>query len=452
MADQLIRKYNVPGPRYTSYPTVPFWKEELDLTGWKKQLKHTFDITNKENGISLYIHLPFCESLCTYCGCTTRITINHAVEKPYIETVLKEWKLYLDLFEDVPEITEIHLGGGTPTFFSPEHLAKLIEGIKQTAVIKQGAEFGFEGHPNNTTKEHLQTLYDQGFRRVSFGIQDFDPKVQKIINRIQTFDQVEKVVNEARAIGYESINFDLIYGLPLQTKNSIKDTFEKVQRLMPDRIAFYSYAHVPWVKPGQRMFTDNDLPSNEEKRKLYELGKQLLIDTGYVEIGMDHFSLPDDALAIAANDGSMHRNFMGYTTNHSKLSVGLGVSAIGDSWLVYGQNVKKVEEYRKIVEHGDFPIFKTHILTKEESFVRRHITELMCRFETSWDLSDRESDVFEHLEIRLKEMIKDGLVELTPDRLTITPQGRPFVRNACMALDIYLWQKTDKQQKFSLTI
>lgn len=452
MANQLIRKYNIPGPRYTSYPTVPFWKEEMDLKGWTEQLKHTFDITNKENGISLYIHLPFCESLCTYCGCTTRITINHAVEKPYIETVLKEWKLYLELFEDVPEITEIHLGGGTPTFFSPENLIRLIEGIKQTAVIKEDAEFGFEGHPNNTTKEHLQALYNIGFRRVSFGIQDFDPAVQKVINRLQSFEQVKKVVDEARAIGYDSINFDLIYGLPLQTNNSIKDTFEKVRRLMPDRIAFYSYAHVPWVKPGQRMFSEKDLPSNEEKRGLYELGKQLLVDAGYIEIGMDHFSLPDDALAIAANNGSMHRNFMGYTTNHSKLSVGLGVSAIGDSWLAYGQNVKKVEQYRKIVESGEFPIFKTHVLSQEEAIVRRHITNLMCRFETSWDLADRESGLFDQLAIRLKEMIDDGLVILSADQFSITPKGRPFVRNACMALDTHLWQDSEKQQKFSLTI
>ena len=452
MAKSLIRKYNVPGPRYTSYPTVPFWNEDINLDAWKKEVKNAFQITNKKEGISLYIHLPFCESLCTYCGCTTRITINHAVERPYIETVLKEWKLYLELFEDVPEVTEIHLGGGTPTFFSAENLAYLINSIKQTVVLKDSAEFSFEAHPNNTTYEHLEVLYNLGFRRVSFGIQDFDPKVQQIINRIQTFEQVQKVVNEAKAIGYTSINFDLIYGLPLQSSNSIENTFEKVKLLNPDRIAFYSYAHVPWVKPGQRKFTEKDLPSNEEKRKLYELGKELLISIGYCEIGMDHFSLPTDTLYKAAINGNMHRNFMGYTTLHSTLSVGLGVSAIGDAWLAYGQNIKKVEEYKKVVESGQFPIMKTHILTNKEAYVRRHITNLMCQFETTWDPKAIESGIFKNVEKRIQEMIKDQLVTYENGRLQVTSIGRPFVRNACMALDIHLWNVTEKSDKFSLTI
>jgi len=366
--------------------------------------------------------------------------------------VLKEWKLYLDLFEEVPEITEIHLGGGTPTFFSPENLVRLIEGIKQTVIVRDDVEFGFEGHPNNTTEEHLKILYDQRFRRVSFGIQDFDPMVQRIINRMQSYEQVKIVVDQARSIGYESINFDLIYGLPLQTQDSIKDTFNKVQTLRPDRIAFYSYAHVPWVKPGQRMFTEKDLPNNEEKRKLYELGKQLLTDIGYCEIGMDHFSLPEDALYQAVNNGNMHRNFMGYTTNHSMLSVGLGVSAIGDSWNGYGQNIKKVELYKKEVENGQFPIVKTHILTKQEAFVRKHITNLMCRFETSWDLATQEAETFQDVEKRLQGMIEDGLIVHTPGQIKVTETGRPFVRNACMALDVYLWKESDKSQKFSLTV
>lgn len=452
MATSLIRKYNIPGPRYTSYPAVPFWNEKLDLDGWKSQIKNAFNLTNNEKGISLYIHLPYCESLCTYCGCTTRITINHAVERPYIETVLKEWKLYLKLFEEVPEITEIHLGGGTPTFFSPEHLIRLIEGIRQTSIIREDAEFGFEAHPNNTTDAHLETLYEQGFRRVSFGIQDFDPKVQNIINRVQTYDQVRNVVASARSIGYSSINFDLIYGLPLQTQGSIIDTFEKVQKLKPDRIAFYSYAHVPWVKPGQRMFSEKDLPSNNEKRELYELGKQLLLSIGYKELGMDHFALPKDSLNIAANNGNMHRNFMGYTTNHSLLSIGLGVSAIGDSWLGYGQNEKKVEAYKKAIENEAFPVIKTHILTEQEAFVRRHITNLMCQFETHWDLADAHAVLFDELTSRLKEMINDGLVTIEPGHIYITKKGRPFVRNACMALDIYLWNKSEKSNQFSLTI
>ncbi|UXX78493.1 oxygen-independent coproporphyrinogen III oxidase [Reichenbachiella carrageenanivorans] len=452
MATTLTRKYNVPGPRYTSYPSVPFWQKKIDLEGWKSKIKDTFRLTNKSNGISLYIHLPFCESLCTYCGCTTRITINHAVEKPYIDTVLKEWKLYLDLLEDVPEIAEIHLGGGTPTFFSPQNLTYLIEGITQTCVMKAAAEFSFEAHPNNTTDTHLKTLYNLGFRRVSFGIQDFDSQVQQIINRVQTYEQVQKVVDSARAIGYTSINFDLIYGLPLQTLTSISDTCTKVATLQPDRIAFYSYAHVPWIKPGQRMFTEADLPSHESKRSLYELGKQMLTNMGYQEIGMDHFSLPDEALFRAANEGHMHRNFMGYTTQHSLLSIGLGVSAIGDAWSAYGQNLKKVEEYKKAVISNEFPIFKTHLLNDEEAYIRQHITQLMCKFETSWSPADPHAHLLNHVENQLQEMIADELVIATSNHLLITTKGRPFVRNVCMALDIYLKPNRSSQPQFSSTI
>lgn len=452
MPTSLIRKYNVPGPRYTSYPTVPYWKNEVQLSKWKERTAETFHLTNKSKGISLYIHLPFCESLCTYCGCTTRITINHAVEKPYIETVLREWQLYLSLFGDVPEIAEIHLGGGTPTFFSPENLTTLIEGIKQTSVIREDAELGFEAHPNNTSEAHLKALYKLGFRRVSFGIQDFDPVVQKVINRIQTFEQVKNVVDLSRSIGFESVNFDLIYGLPLQTQESIIDTFDKVKSLRPDRIAFYSYAHVPWVKPGQRMFTEKDLPGNEEKRNLYELGKNLLTKIGYEEIGMDHFSLPEDGLYQSSLNGKMHRNFMGYTTSHSLLSIGLGVSAIGDAWHAYGQNLKKVEEYKKVVHEGSFPIFKTHILTKEEEFVRKHITNLMCKFETSWDQNEDLADIMSNAVERLSDPIDDGLVIFEPGRLEVTTKGRAFVRNICMSIDIHLWAEKDQTQKFSLTI
>jgi oxygen-independent coproporphyrinogen-3 oxidase len=453
METPLIRKYNVPGPRYTSYPTVPAWKqEEFSVEEWKKKVKNTFDLTNTADGISLYIHLPYCESLCTYCGCTTRITVNHAVEKPYIDSILLEWKMYLRLFEETPEITEIHLGGGTPTFFSPENLAYLIEGIKSTSIIKSAAEFGLEGHPNNTTSEHMQVLYDLGFRRISFGIQDFDPKVQTIVNRIQTFETVKTVVDHARRIGYTSINFDLIYGLPLQTQESIIDTFEKVSLLKPDRIAYYSYAHVPWVKPGQRMFTEADLPANEEKRQLYELGKEILAKMNYKEIGMDHFALKDDDLYQAAIAGRMHRNFMGYTTNHSLMSLGLGVSAIGDSWTAYGQNIKTVEAYRAKLEKDEFPIFKTHFLSADEEFIRKHITQLMCKFQTTWELSHPLSNLMTQGMLRLNEMVEDGLVELSDNEVKILEAGRPFARNVCMAFDIHLWNESSKEQVFSMTI
>jgi oxygen-independent coproporphyrinogen-3 oxidase len=316
----LIKKYNVAGPRYTSYPTVPYWNETPPtIDEWTLSVKKSFDESNAADGISLYIHLPFCEKLCTYCGCNTRITVNHAVEVVYISALLKEWRMYQKLFVDKPIIREIHLGGGTPTFFSPDNLNMLLNGILEHSIIHTNHEFSFEAHPNNTTYEHLQTLYNLGFRRLSLGIQDFDLRVQQIVNRVQPFENVERVVNDARAIGYESINFDLIYGLPLQTLESVTRTIDKVNILRPDRIAFYSYAHVPWIKPGQRKFTENDLPADQEKRALYEIGKLKFIDNGYEEVGMDHFALSTDSLSIASKTGNLHRNFMGYTHSHTQV-------------------------------------------------------------------------------------------------------------------------------------
>ena len=448
----LIRKYNVAGPRYTSYPTVPYWNlENFSVEEWKKNVLETFLKTN-DDGISLYIHLPFCESLCTYCGCNTRITINHKVEQPYIETVLKEWSMYLSLFPVKPKIKEIHLGGGTPTFFSSENLEKLINGIFVGAERTADFEFGIEGHPNYTKPEQLKALYDLGFRRLSFGIQDFDQRVQEIVNRLQSFEQVKMITEAARETGFESVNYDLIYGLPLQTKQSIVDTIEKVRQLKPDRIAFYSYAHVPWIKPGQRKFTELDLPKDEEKRSLYELGRTMLEEAGYIEIGMDHFALKKDSLFRASQNKTLHRNFMGYTTAATKLLIGLGVSSIGDSWTAFAQNVKVFEEYVKIVNEGNFPVFKGHILSEEDLVLRRHILNIMCRFETSWKVETEQHESFyEGLE-RLDEMVKDGLLVIEPFALYVTEKGKPFVRNICMALDARLWRNQPKTTIFSSTV
>ncbi|MEH0157655.1 oxygen-independent coproporphyrinogen III oxidase [Limibacter armeniacum] len=452
---ELIRKYNVPGPRYTSYPTVPYWdKAPLTEQDWQQHVKQTFQTSNHSDGISLYIHLPYCESLCTFCACNKRITKNHEVETPYIDTLLKEWQLYLNLFGDEkPRIREIHLGGGTPTFFSPESLTRLLKGILDTCEIPADAEFGFEGHPKNTSKAHLQALYDVGFRRVSYGIQDFDPKVQDIINRVQPFDMVKEATDNAREVGYTSVNFDLIYGLPFQHKSSIVDTIEKVNTLRPDRIAYYSYAHVPWVgSTGQRRFTEADLPADEEKRELYEVGKEMLLDAGYIEIGMDHFALKSEALAVAAEAKSLHRNFMGYTPNYTKLMVGLGCSSISDSWTAFAQNLKKVEEYREAVEAGQFPIFKGHQLTEEDLIIRKHILNVMCHFETSWEDASLQTPIMEEAVERLEEMISDGLVQVAGKTLKVTPKGYPFVRNICMAFDARLLRDKPTSRLFSQTV
>ena len=440
----LVSKYNIQAPRYTSYPTVPYWDNHLDEPKWIEHIKQAFIKYNKD-GISLYIHLPYCESLCTYCACNTRITVNHKVETPYIESLLKEWQLYLYQFEGKPLIKEIHLGGGTPTFFSPENLAYLLSSILSTVDIATNHDFSFEGHPSNTTKEHLRALYDLGFERVSFGIQDFDEKVQDTINRYQTFEEVKQVIDQAKEIGYTSINFDLVYGLPYQTIESINDTITKIISLNPERIAFYSYAHVPWLKPGQRKYSEKDLPADAYKRSLYEAGKELFMKAHYVDIGMDHFALPNDTLFEAFNAGSLHRNFMGYTTNTTKLLVGLGCSSISDTWDGFAQNSKTVEEYQKVVNDGHFPIFKGHSLTEEDLTIRQHILDLMCQHKTVVDKYYYEA------EDKFKEFINDGLIQVKDHTIYITKTGKLFLRNVCLAFDKRYWKKVPERNLFSTT-
>ncbi len=449
----LIQKYNIPGPRYTSYPTVPFWdKEGISLANWEKSVVKSFNESNDTEGISLYIHLPFCESLCTFCACHKRITKRHSVEEPYITTVLKEWNIYCDLLIKRPKIREIHLGGGTPTFFSSANLKLLINGIFKRADKFTDFEFSYEGHPNHTTEEQLQTLYDLGSRRNSFGIQDYDPVVQKAIHRVQSFEQVKKVNDLSRKIGYTSISHDLIFGLPLQTEKSIRNTIKKTIALKPDRIAYYSYAHVPWIKGvGQRGFDKNDLPKENEKRFLYELGKQLFFDAGYIEIGMDHFSLPSDPLYKAMKNKKLHRNFMGYTAGKTQLMIGLGMSSISDSWYAFAQNEKTLEAYTKKVNQGTLPIFKGHLLTNKDLIIRKHILNLMCNMETSWDI-DLTEKVKKEILNRLQEIIDDGLIDLTNDKVLVKEEGRMFVRNICMAFDLKLIENKPDTRIFSMTI
>lgn len=452
MEENLIKKYNVQAPRYTSYPTVPYWENNLTIEQWKLEIKKSFDKTNSKEGISLYIHLPFCQSLCTYCGCTTRITVNHAVEQPYLKAVQKEWDMYVDLFTGRPRIKEIHLGGGTPTFFSPENLKELLEGILSKTEICKNAEFSFEAHPNNTTIEHLKALKELGFTRLSMGIQDFDPKVQEIVNRTQPFENVERVTRQARELGYKSVNFDLIYGLPLQKRSSVIDTINKVKLLKPDRIALYSYAHVPWVKPGQRRFTEMDLPEDEEKRELYEIGRAMLEEAGYVEIGMDHFALKSDSLYKASEQKRLHRNFMGYTHNYTEFMLGLGVSSISDTWYAFAQNVKVVEEYYNIINKGELPVFRGHLLSEEDLVIRRHILNIMCKLETTWLEKEEQTPELYNALSRLKEMELDGLVLRVPYRLIVTEEGKKFIRNICMAFDSRLWKNAPKKEIFSKAI
>jgi oxygen-independent coproporphyrinogen-3 oxidase len=450
--NELIEKYHVAAPRYTSYPTVPYWNATPPTAEeWTNAVKASFQLSNKSDGISVYVHLPYCESLCTYCGCNTRITKNHEVEVPYITAILKEWDLYLAIFDEQPIIKEIHLGGGTPTFFSANNLKLLLNGLLAKSVVHPDAEFSFEAHPANTLPEHLTALYELGFKRLSLGIQDFDPEVQLIINRFQTFEQVEEITQLARKIGYTSINYDLIYGLPLQNLSGLEETIRQVGLLKPDRLAFYSYAHVPWVKPGQRKFTEAHLPTLDEKQALYEMGRRLFVELGYEEVGMDHFALPGDSLFEADKNGKMHRNFMGYTHQYTRLLVGLGVSSIGDSWTAFAQNVKKVEDYLDLIANGELPIFKGHLLSAEDQIIRKHILQIMCQGKTDWSEDFYQTPSLSWALSRLDDLQADGLISFDDKGLKVLPLGKRFLRNICMALDTRLWDKQTEEQIFSMS-
>jgi len=447
----LLNKYDTPIPRYTSYPTVPYWEPEtISPVKWIDSVKSIF--ISEHGALSIYIHLPYCENLCTFCACNKRITKNHKVEIRYIDAVLKEWSMYRKQFQFQPVIQEIHLGGGTPTFFSPENLVKLINGITQDCHVPDDHEFSVEVHPNYTTEQHLRALSSAGFNRISLGVQDFDPEVQYIINRMQSFEKTSEVVGWARKHHFSSINIDLVYGLPKQTVSSVEYTVDRIKELKPDRIAFYSYAHVPWKSKGQRRYTEADLPNASDKWLMYHTGRKLLLEQGFVAIGMDHFALRDDKLYRAAMAGTMHRNFMGYTTTNNKLIVGLGASSISDSWNGFVQNEKEVEGYEDKIERGEWPIITGHILNDEDLILRRDILALICTGKTTFNPADLEHNFLDAAKEKLKQLEGDGLLIVRENEITVTDKGQMFIRNICASLDARMWRKSNGERIFSKAI
>jgi len=441
----LFKKYDVPAPRYTSYPTVPFWSEVPTTEQWLKELAKAFD--SETATWSLYFHLPFCESLCTFCACNTVITRDHRREETYIDLLAKEWNLYL---ERVPKLRErpllgLHLGGGTPTFFSAENLERILRPVlAKTLVDRERFEASVEVHPGHTTREQLITLRRLGFTRISLGVQDFDPVVQKIVNRHQPYEVTKSITDIARELGYTSVNYDLIYGLPLQTRDRFGETVEKTIELEPDRIALYSFALVPWIKPAQRSYSDEDIPRAGEKRALYEMARELLENAGYVEIGMDHFALPHDGMARAQREGTLHRNFQGYTETRTRVLLGLGVSAISETPTCFHQNEKAFPVYERRVRQGEIPTLRGHLLSEEDQRLREQILRFMTRFEV--DLDNEQSDEAKEF---LASLIDDGLVNVGDNKLVLTERGRPFLRNACMFFDYRLRRQQPQARIFS---
>ncbi len=435
-------------PRYTSYPTVPAW----DTEGFSP--KTWLSALSDEKKVKLYVHLPYCEQLCTYCGCNKRITVNHAVEAPYIDVVLKEWELWKAKLPADLAIEEIHLGGGTPTFFSTTMLSKLIKGLtKGVKVIHPN--YSVELHPAVTSLEQVHTLYDLGFRRFSIGVQCSDNKVLKAINRFQTLTQISRITTEIRSLAGTSINWDLVYGLPNQTFASIADTLEWVAQFKPDRIAWYGYAHVPWKSKAQRGFSDADLPSPTTRFQMQELGAQKLEAMGYQAIGIDHFALPTDELAIAYNTGVLNRNFMGYTHSQPGTIVGLGCSSISESWAGFAQNEPNVEAYIEHINNGNFALVKGHLHTEADRKIGKHITSLMCMGKTSFTISEEHEEWFWPFRQRTNFLENDGLVrwENGPATLVIPKRGNIFARLVAFQLDLRYWENAQQtRQQFSKAV
>ena len=451
LSQKIIEKYNVSSPRYTSYPTILDWNQEtLDGAVFETRLKsYLSSLAHLKS--SVYVHLPFCESLCTFCGCHKHITKNHSVEEPYIDALLKEWNKYVSLTNDKKiAVEELHLGGGTPTFFSIQALDRLLAELTKNRPKK--VYYSVEGHPNNTTEEHLKLFRNYGFERISFGVQDYSPEVQQAINRIQSFEQVKKVTDQARKLGYKSISHDLVFGLPKQTKEGFENSILKTIQLKPDAISLYSYAHVPWVKgTGQRGFDESDLPSGIEKRAIYELAKTILINEGYEEIGMDHFGLKHEPLTKAKQQKSLNRNFMGYTAAKAENLIGLGVSAISEYPFGYAQNKKTVKEYHEAINNSLFPVFKGHFHSEQDLEMKHHIKNLMCQFETEYQDSLYLTKILESKAIKIKQLINDKIIKVSSNKITVTEDGQPFVRNVCMTIDPYI-KDHEMEKKFSKSV
>jgi oxygen-independent coproporphyrinogen-3 oxidase len=446
----LLAKYDVPAPRYTSYPTVPYWTDNPTSEQWITELNQAFN-SNSQTGWSIYIHIPFCESLCTFCGCNTFITRNHKNETTYTEAIHKEWQAYLNsvpLLKEAP-LRQIHLGGGTPTFFSPESLRLLLQPILDSAQIDPAwFEGSIEVGPRSTTLEQLQTLRELGFQRISMGVQDFNPEVQRLVNRIQPFEMTRDLTVLARQIGFESVNYDLIYGLPAQTEESFRQTAATTIALRPDRIALYSFAFVPWIKKAHRLFTEDDLPKGADKRALYELAREMFLQEGYVELGLDHFSLPTDTLYQAYEAGNLHRNFMGYTDQRTEVMIGLGVSSISEAPTCFHQNEKGLNDYKRRALSGEIPTLRGHLLNEEDRLYREQILQFMTQQVVVLHDDAQTADARDYL----SELVNDGLVTFEGRRMELTEQGRPFLRNAAMALDMRLRRHKPETRTFSQAV
>lgn len=447
-AASLLARYNRPGPRYTSYPTAVEFHDGVTADDYAARLAAAD--AESDAPLSIYMHLPFCEERCAYCGCFVVITKHRAVTDTYLGYLEREIDLLAAHLPRRRRVSQLHWGGGTPTYYPADQLARLFERLRQHFVFDDDAEIGVEIDPRVTSREQLSVLRSLGFNRLSMGVQDFAPEVQEAVHRIQSYELTKDLIDHARALGFRSINVDLIYGLPYQTREGFGRTLDQVLTLRPERVAVYSFAFVPWMKAHMKHLPEDALPPADVKMDLLLASQRAFTGAGYAQIGMDHFALPDDELARALDARTLHRNFMGYTVQSARDMVALGVSAIGDVQDAFVQNTKKLPEYYEAIDAGRFPIARGYRLDDDDRLRRHVITELMCNGHL--DLADVErrfgvsvSDYFaaELAALRAPEgPVADGLVAIDARAITVTPAGRPFVRNVCMAFDRYLAART----------
>lgn len=450
LKSELIEKYNISGPRYTSYPTALEFSAKFDPSNYIEALSNAGDQT-----LSIYLHIPFCKNICYYCACNKVITKNTEKANQYIDYLLKEMHLLANASSS-KELGQIHFGGGTPTFLTNDQIKSILNKLAELFNLREDAEISLEVDPRTVDKERLVELKKLGVNRISIGVQDFTPKVQIAVNREHSYETISDLVTQARASEYQSVNMDLIYGLPHQTTENFAKTIEQVIALKPDRIALYSYAHLPHRFKPQRRINKDDLPSAEQKLVIFDNTLKLLTSAGYVYIGMDHFALPDDSLNIAQRNGELHRNFQGYTTHKDYQLIGIGVSSISKVGNCYSQNQVNLTDYYQALDNNELPVWRGCQLTNDDELRRDVIMSLICNF--SLNITEIESKFeitfskyFSNEILQLKNFIDDGLVEVVPSRITITATGRFFIRNICMTFDSYL-QELSQIQSYSKVI
>ncbi|MCA9401852.1 MAG: oxygen-independent coproporphyrinogen III oxidase [Candidatus Omnitrophica bacterium] len=449
-----IEKFDVPGPRYTSYPTAPEWSESVDSRVYEQKLKQ---LKNSDKTLSLYVHIPFCVSMCTYCACNVVIRPkNLKYGDQYIDYLNKEIDLLLKHLGEQKPIKQLHFGGGTPTFLTSEQLTALMGKIQKHFKILDDAEVAIEIDPRTIDLPKVKVLKELGFNRVSMGVQDFDEDVQREVNRIQPFDQVKAFYDYCRELEFDSVNFDLIYGLPRQSPETFEQTLNLVSELKPDRIALYSFAYVPWLKKHQNKIRKEDLPTNDQKLDIFLFARQHFLSTGYEAIAMDHFALADDELARAYNTGTLYRNFMGYTVKPADEYIGLGLTSIGYLENTFIQNEKVLPRYYRMLDEGRLPVERGKELTEDDLIRQWVIRSLMCHFMLDTKEFSRQfeidfNDYFSAEQPHIDYCLTEELLHQENSVFMVTDLGKLFVRNICMGFDQYFQQKK-KERRFSQTV